>query len=68
MAIDEAIMLSMKTGESPPTFRFYRWNPSAVSIGTFQSMRDEVDLEYCKTNNIDFFPVYFSSSIIHVGT
>ncbi|MHA1930078.1 MAG: lipoate--protein ligase family protein [Candidatus Thorarchaeota archaeon] len=53
MAIDEAIMLSMKAGESPPTFRLYRWNPSAVSIGTFQSMKDEVDLDYCKTTNID---------------
>ncbi len=53
MAIDEAIMLSMKKGEVPPTLRLYRWNPSAVSIGTFQGMTEEVDLEYCKRNNID---------------
>ncbi|MHA1951104.1 MAG: lipoate--protein ligase family protein [Candidatus Thorarchaeota archaeon] len=53
MAIDEAIMLSMKEGNSPPTLRLYRWNPSAVSIGTFQSMLDEVDVEFCKKNGID---------------
>jgi lipoate-protein ligase A len=53
MAIDEAIMLSMKEGNSPPTLRFYRWKPSAVSIGTFQSMLDEVDIEFCKTKGID---------------
>ncbi len=53
MAIDEAIMLSIEAGKSPPTLRFYRWNPSAVSIGTFQSMEDEVDVNFCKSNNID---------------
>jgi lipoate-protein ligase A len=53
MAIDEAIMLSIEKGNSPPTLRFYRWNPSAVSIGTFQSMEDEVDVDFCKANSID---------------
>ncbi|MFW9769408.1 MAG: biotin/lipoate A/B protein ligase family protein [Candidatus Thorarchaeota archaeon] len=53
MAVDEAIMLSMKEGKSPPTLRLYRWNPSAVSIGTFQSMSDEVDVEFCEKNGID---------------
>ena len=53
MAIDEAIMISMKEGNSRPTLRLYRWNPSAVSIGTFQSMLDEVDVEFCKKNGID---------------
>jgi lipoate-protein ligase A len=53
MAIDEAIMLSMKQGLVGPTLRFYRWSPSAVSIGTFQGMRDEVDTDFCKARNID---------------
>lgn len=53
MAIDESIMLAMKQGQAQPTLRFYRWNPSAVSIGTFQSMMDEVDVEFCKSNGID---------------
>ena len=54
MAIDEAIMLSMKKGNVPPTLRFYRWLPSAVSIGTFQGMTEEVDIQYCKKNDIDY--------------
>ncbi len=53
MAIDEAIMLSMKEGKVSPTLRFYRWKPTAVSIGTFQGMNDEVDVDFCKSNNID---------------
>jgi lipoate-protein ligase A len=54
MAIDEAVMLAIKDGASPPTFRLYRWKPDAVSIGTFQSMRDEVDLGFCEENGIDY--------------
>jgi lipoate-protein ligase A len=53
MAIDEAIMLSMKEEKVGPTLRLYRWSPSAVSIGTFQGMRDEVDTDFCKAQNID---------------
>jgi lipoate-protein ligase A len=53
MAIDEAVMLGIKEGISPPTLRFYRWNPSAVSVGTFQSLDDEVDVNFCSENNID---------------
>ncbi|MFZ5814771.1 MAG: lipoate--protein ligase family protein [Bacillota bacterium] len=45
MAIDEAIMRAHGRGEVPPTLRFYGWRPAAVSIGYFQSMREEVDLE-----------------------
>ena len=54
MAIDEAIMLAMQRGEVPPTLRLYRWRPSAVSIGTFQGLSEEVDHEYCRRNNIDY--------------
>ncbi|UCE09322.1 MAG: lipoate--protein ligase family protein [Candidatus Thorarchaeota archaeon] len=53
MALDEAIMRSIQAGHVPPTLRLYRWQPSAVSIGTFQGMTEEVDLEYCKRNGID---------------
>ncbi|MFX1603639.1 MAG: biotin/lipoate A/B protein ligase family protein [Promethearchaeota archaeon] len=54
MAIDEAIMRLLKDGRVPPTLRLYRWKPSAVSIGTFQGMKEEVDLEYCSKNDIDY--------------
>ncbi|TFG31361.1 lipoate--protein ligase family protein [Candidatus Thorarchaeota archaeon] len=53
MAIDESIMMSMREGLVGPTLRLYRWLPSAVSIGTFQGMNDEVDVQFCKSHNID---------------
>ncbi len=54
MATDESIMLAQKRGEAPPTLRLYRWKPSAVSIGTFQSMEDEVDVGFCKRQGMDY--------------
>lgn len=54
MAIDEAVGTSISKGASNPTIRFYSWAPSAVSIGCFQSMRDEVNLDECKRLGVDY--------------
>jgi lipoate-protein ligase A len=48
MALDEAVSEGIMNGSSPPTIRFYAWKPGAVSIGYFQSMKDEVNLETCR--------------------
>jgi lipoate-protein ligase A len=48
MAIDEAIMQSVAEKNSPPTLRFYAWNPPCVSVGYSQSVRKELDLERCR--------------------
>jgi len=48
MAIDEAIMIAVAEKSSPPTLRFYGWQPPCVSIGYAQSMRAEIDLEACQ--------------------
>ncbi len=53
MAIDEAVSESVALGESLPTIRFYKWLPSAVSIGYFQSLKDEVFEDVCKRKEID---------------
>ena len=53
MALDEAISDAVRAKESLPTIRFYKWKPSAVSIGYFQSLPDEVDAELCKKNGVD---------------
>lgn len=45
MAIDEAIQRAHGRGEVPPTLRFYGWQPASVTIGYFQSMAGEVNLE-----------------------
>ncbi len=44
MAIDHALALACAAGDSPPTLRFYRWNPPAVSLGRNQPAAD-IDLE-----------------------
>lgn len=53
MAIDEAIMTARIEGLVPNTVRFYRWNPSAVSIGRFQSIFNEVHAENCRSHGVD---------------
>ncbi|MCL5412821.1 MAG: lipoate--protein ligase family protein [Candidatus Marsarchaeota archaeon] len=53
MAIDESILEHIRDGMSQPTIRFYRWNPSAVSIGRFQGMNDEVNVARCRELGVD---------------
>jgi lipoyltransferase/lipoate-protein ligase len=53
MALDEAIMEGIRGGTSPATIRFYGWQPSAVSIGYFQGIHYEVNLEACKKAGVD---------------
>lgn len=50
MALDYALHKNLKR----PVLRIYQWKPRAVSIGCFQGMEDEVDIGYCKENNIGF--------------
>ncbi|HEY3344483.1 MAG TPA: biotin/lipoate A/B protein ligase family protein [Anaerolineaceae bacterium] len=53
MAIDEAILDGLRAGSSPPTIRFYGWDPSAVSIGRFQGLEYEVNLAACRQAGVD---------------
>lgn len=54
MALDEAMTVARYKDIVPNTLRFFRWNPSAISIGYFQSMTDEVDIDVCKSKGIDY--------------
>ena len=40
MAVDQAIAQACAAGESPPTLRFYRWQPPAISLGRHQHIAD----------------------------
>lgn len=53
MAVDEAIMMAVQRGLVPPTVRFYRWSPPAVTLGYFQNLDKEVDLGACRESGID---------------
>ncbi|AFK22951.1 putative lipoate-protein ligase a-like protein [Pyrococcus sp. ST04] len=48
MAIDEAIMIARIEGKVPDTVRLYVFKPSSVTIGRFQSVRHDVDLNKAK--------------------
>ena len=54
MAIDRAVLIAHSRGKVPPTVRFYQWRPSAISIGYFQSLEAEVDLEECRRLGVDY--------------
>ncbi len=53
MALDEAVLRCVAAGASPSTLRFYGWEPSAVSIGYFQGIEQEVDLDVCREQGVD---------------
>jgi len=53
MAIDEAILVSRIQAIVPNTVRFYRWKPSAVSVGFSQEIMKEVEVETCKSLGVD---------------
>ncbi|MCS7386756.1 MAG: lipoate--protein ligase family protein [archaeon GB-1867-005] len=53
MAIDEAMLIMKSKGKIPNTLRLYRFTPSAVTIGFFQSPKEEVNIEFCRKNGIE---------------
>jgi lipoyl(octanoyl) transferase len=52
METDYRLWQSAAKKESPPTLRFYQWNPSAVSLGYNQDAEKVINTEFCKTSNI----------------
>jgi lipoate-protein ligase A len=54
MALDEAIAIAKSKELVPNTLRFFRWEPSAVSIGYFQSMEEEVNVKACDEIGINY--------------
>ena len=53
MAIDEAILAARIENKVPNTLRFYRWQPSTVSIGKNQNPENEVYVEVCRELGVD---------------
>ncbi len=43
MALDQVLTEEVGAGRRGPTLRFWEWNEKAVIIGSFQSLRNEVD-------------------------
>ncbi len=45
MAMDEALLNFVSRGEIDPVIRFYTWNPATLSIGYFQRLKKEIDID-----------------------
>jgi lipoate-protein ligase A len=45
MALDEVLAVEVGEGRRSPTLRIWEWNEPAVVIGSFQSLKNEVDPE-----------------------
>ena len=45
MALDEALLTWHSEGLIPPVIRFYGWQPATLSIGYFQNVEKEIDME-----------------------
>jgi len=53
MAVDEAVMRARTENMVPNTLRLYQWSPSAVSIGRFQTLTDEIHVDNCRKHGVD---------------
>ena len=51
MALDESLLMHLK--DIGPTLRLYGWNPAAISIGYFQSLDEEVNVEKVREMGVD---------------
>lgn len=52
LALDQVLTEEVAAGRRPPTMRIWDWNDSAVVIGSFQSVANEVDAEAAARHGI----------------
>jgi len=53
MALDDLMLDDVAAGRRPPTLRIWEWASSAVVMGRFQSLRNEVDAEAARRHGIE---------------
>lgn len=54
MALDEALLEWHSEGKIAPTIRFYGWDPPTLSIGYFQKVEKEIDMDAVKRHGLGF--------------
>lgn len=54
MALDEALLDLHSRGEIGPVLRFYEWEPATLSIGYFQQIKKDIDMEKVKELGLGF--------------
>lgn len=53
LALDEVLTAEVGAGRRGPTLRIWEWDESAVVLGSFQSVKNEVDLEQAAAHGFD---------------
>ncbi len=54
MALDEALLEWHSKGEIGPVLRFYEWQPATLSIGYFQSVDKEIEMDEVRKHGLGF--------------
>jgi len=54
MALDEALLDWHGSGKIPPVIRFYGWKPASLSVGYFQNIEKEIDMDAVKQHGLGF--------------
>jgi lipoate-protein ligase A len=52
MAVDEALVEAVESGQAPPTLRLFRWRPPCLSLG-FAQPPGAADRNFCSAHGID---------------
>ncbi|MCK4513381.1 hypothetical protein KAW64_16650, partial [bacterium] len=53
MAIDQVVLTARSKGVVPTTLRLLRFSPPAVLVGIYQTIEEELRLDYCHSHGID---------------
>jgi lipoate-protein ligase A len=48
MAIDESVQMHYLQSAAPPTLRVFRWEQPSISLGRFQSIEREIEIDRCQ--------------------
>jgi lipoate-protein ligase A len=68
MALDEALLEGRLSGASPPTVRFFAWDPPTISVGYAQPLDRRLDLEAARRLGIGLVRrTTGGSAILHEG-
>lgn len=68
MAIDETVFFETVRNGGKPTIRFYASRPAAVTIGFFQDVRKELNLEKCRERHMDVVRrITGGQAVFHIG-
>ena len=65
MERDLQIMQEVSSGQAPPTLRFYRWSPPALSLGFSQNVEKVADPDACRRLNIDIMRPTGGRAVLH---